>query len=87
MNLGENPVQIAAVDRLISCENQESVKACVDGLQEDLRRVILLREVQDLEWGEVAMSLRIPVGTARSRRDKALLALRHCLKRKGYPHG
>ena len=44
------------------------------GLPEEYRIVLVLREIEDLEYGEIAEILDVPVGTVRSRLNRARAA-------------
>jgi RNA polymerase sigma-70 factor, ECF subfamily len=55
------------------------VTRAVDELAPDHRAVILLREVHDLDYDEIATALAISVGTVRSRLSRARAALRAAL--------
>jgi len=52
---------------LIDDELRRYVRKYVDSLPNKLRTVIILREVEDLSYEEIADFLKIPVGTVRSR--------------------
>ena len=52
------------------------VLAAVDRLDESLKAVILLRDLQDMDYQQIADVLNIPVGTVKSRLFQARLALR-----------
>jgi RNA polymerase sigma-70 factor, ECF subfamily len=58
-----------AVDRL-------AIDAALDELPEDFRTAVVLRDVADLDYAEIAVALGVPVGTVKSRiaRGRALLA-------------
>ena len=57
------------VDRL-------DLRAALAALPEDFRIAVVLRDVEDLDYGEIAATLGIPIGTVRSRiaRGRAALA-------------
>jgi RNA polymerase sigma-70 factor (ECF subfamily) len=59
----------AAADRL-------SIDAALDTLPDDFRIAVVLRDVADLDYAEIAVALDIPVGTVKSRiaRGRAQLA-------------
>ncbi len=54
-------------DYLIRDELKKYVRMFVDALPERLRTVVMLREVEDLSYEEIADMLNIPLGTVRSR--------------------
>jgi RNA polymerase sigma-70 factor, ECF subfamily len=57
--LAERQVE-ASVERL-------SIDAALDDLPEDFRVAVVLRDVADLDYAEIAVTLGIPVGTVKSR--------------------
>lgn len=69
-----------------SDERQRSIRRAIDGLPEHERRVILLLELGELSYGEVAETLGIAPGTVGSRRNKALSRLRAALHEMGYEY-
>ncbi|MFK8052715.1 MAG: RNA polymerase sigma factor RpoE [Woeseiaceae bacterium] len=48
-------------------EMHERINASIQGLPEDLRTAIVLREVEGLSYEEIAEAMECPVGTVRSR--------------------
>ena len=55
------------------------VRAAIDSLPERYRRVIVMCELSELSYAEVADALAIPAGTVASRRHKAMQLLRRQL--------
>ena len=51
-------------------------------LTEDFRTIIVLREVEALDYAEIAEVLNVPVGTVRSRLARARMALRKQMEAK-----
>lgn len=49
-------------------------------LSDDFRTILILREVEDLDYSEIAEVLDVPVGTVRSRLARARMALRKQLE-------
>ena len=45
----------------------ETVNAAMEALPEELRRAIVLRELEGLSYEEIAVSMNCPIGTVRSR--------------------
>lgn len=57
------------------------VREAVASLEEELRFVVVLRDLEQLSYEEVAAALEIPVGTVRSRLHRARDVLRQRLRR------
>jgi RNA polymerase sigma-70 factor (ECF subfamily) len=56
------------------------VNKTIDGLPEDLRTAIVLREVEGMSYEEIAQAMDCPVGTVRSRIFRAREAVDKRLK-------
>jgi RNA polymerase sigma-70 factor (ECF subfamily) len=52
----------------------------IEGLEPDLKSVLLLRDIQDMEYLQMADVLGLPVGTVKSRLFRARLALRQAME-------
>ena len=63
-------------EQVFETEGQYEMLAHVDRLPLKLRQVIVLRYYQDCSYEEIAASLNIPVGTAKSRHHLAIKRLR-----------
>lgn len=48
-------------------EQMESLQKAIDALPEDYRRVLILREVSDLSYDDIARALNMDLGTVKSR--------------------
>ncbi len=57
----------------------EEVLRAIRALPEEFREVLLLSDVEDLSYGEIARMLGVPVGTVKSRLFRARHALQHRL--------
>ena len=74
----ESPVeQIERQDR------QESIKNCFEALPDVYRTVFMLIDIHEMDYQTVADTLKVPLGTVKSRLLRALLRMRDCLKSKG----
>jgi RNA polymerase sigma factor (sigma-70 family) len=60
-------------------ELEHAIQHCLDGLPVDYRSVVVLADIQGLDYSEVAASLKTPLGTIKSRLARARLRLRECL--------
>lgn len=65
-----------------SGEIPDSVQLALQKLPEKLRAAILLREMEELSYEEIAEVLHTSVGTVKSRISRAREQLRHLLKKK-----
>ncbi len=64
-------------------KRQETRRAVADALQrldEDHRMILILRDIESLDYAAIAEILQLPLGTVRSRLHRARLALRELLK-------
>jgi RNA polymerase sigma-70 factor (ECF subfamily) len=60
---------------LLSDELQEKLFSTIDGLPDDLKAAITLREIEGLSYEEIATVMECPVGTVRSRIFRAREAI------------
>jgi RNA polymerase sigma-70 factor (ECF subfamily) len=63
------------------------VAAALDALDDELRAIVLLRDVQDLDYDEIADILEIPRGTVKSRLHRARTELAAALVTQGALRG
>jgi RNA polymerase sigma-70 factor (ECF subfamily) len=83
---GDGPLHTPAAEdaepggALESDEVRRKVQQALDLLSEDDRQIILLKDLQDHSYDEIAAVLGIPKGTVRSRLHRARLELREKLK-------
>ena len=59
---------------------QEAIAAALDQLPAELRRALILREIEGLSYDEIAATMECPVGTVRSRIFRAREALDKVIK-------
>jgi RNA polymerase sigma-70 factor (ECF subfamily) len=79
---GTEAIADGAVDPARSFEHkeiQERVQQALNNLDPDDARIILLRDLQDVPYEDVAEMLDIPVGTVKSRLHRARQALKASL--------
>ncbi|MBN2210093.1 MAG: sigma-70 family RNA polymerase sigma factor [Sedimentisphaerales bacterium] len=60
-------------------EEHRRVLAALDRLEPSARAVIVLRDIEDLDYAQIGQILDIPVGTVKSRISRARLTLRNML--------
>jgi RNA polymerase sigma-70 factor (ECF subfamily) len=61
-------------------ELEHAIQHCLDTLPADFRTVVVLADIQGMDYSEVATSARVPLGTIKSRLARARLRLRECLR-------
>jgi RNA polymerase sigma-70 factor (ECF subfamily) len=64
-----------------SRERRELLQLALDKLSPDLREAVILRDLQDLDYEEIAQVLNVPQGTVKSRINRGRLELGRVLKR------
>jgi RNA polymerase sigma-70 factor, ECF subfamily len=65
----------------LTADIRETVNSALDGLSEEYRTVITLREIDGLSYQQIASAMSIPVGTVRSRVFRARNIVDHQLRR------
>jgi RNA polymerase sigma-70 factor (ECF subfamily) len=61
-------------------ELEHAIQHCLDMLPADSRTVVVLADVQGMDYSEVAIAAHVPLGTIKSRLARARLRLRECLR-------
>jgi len=77
-NLVKAPAADGPYETLEQSERQEMVKSALEGLPRPYRAVLVLREMEELPYDEIADMLGVPEGTVKSR----LMRGRELLRRK-----
>jgi len=72
---GMTPEQKFEADEL-----EHALQHCLNDLPADFRAVVVLADVQGMDYAEVSIAARIPLGTVKSRLARARLRLRECLR-------
>ena len=67
-------------DHLIRLDNQAAVNQALDQLQQPLREVLLLCDVEELKYKDIALVLDVPIGTVMSRISRARRVLYQLLQ-------
>ena len=68
-------------DRLASKETQKMVQLALARISPDLREAVILRDLQDMDYKEIAVVLRVPEGTVKSRINRGRMELARLLSR------
>jgi RNA polymerase sigma-70 factor (ECF subfamily) len=67
-------------DILIRLDNQAALHAALEQLQPPLREVLLLCDVEEIKYKDIAAILDVPIGTVMSRLSRARRTLRQLLQ-------
>jgi RNA polymerase sigma-70 factor (ECF subfamily) len=81
----ESPEWIASDDpspeaTMEQAELEHALQHCLENLPVDFRSVVILVDVQGMDYEEVSQSVNTPLGTVKSRVARARLKLRECLQ-------
>ncbi len=69
------------IARVEERERQELLQAGLMRLSPDMREAVILRDLQGLDYAEIAAVLKVPVGTVKSRINRGRMELGRVLKR------
>jgi RNA polymerase sigma-70 factor, ECF subfamily len=67
-------------EQMDQAEIEHAIEHCLGNLPTDFRAVVVLADIQDLDYSEIAAILKKPLGTIKSRLARARLRLRECLQ-------
>lgn len=67
-------------EQLNQAELEHAIQHCLEALSPDFRVVVVLADIDGLDYSEVARIVRVPLGTIKSRLARARLRLRECLQ-------
>ncbi len=76
----EDPSADDPADPVMSAETEALVQRALDALDGEHRTVVILRDIQQLDYAAIAEILDVPAGTVKSRLHRARLMLRDRLK-------
>lgn len=62
-------------------ERRDLLQAALSRLPPEMREVVILRDLQDMDYAEIAQTLGVPEGTVKSRINRGRLELARVLKR------
>jgi RNA polymerase sigma-70 factor, ECF subfamily len=65
---------------LEKAEVEHAIQHCLDRLTPDFRTVVVLVDIQGMDYDEAARSIESPLGTVKSRLARARVNLRDCLR-------
>ena len=61
-------------------ELEHALQHCLAALSTEFRAVVVMADIEGLDYSEVAIAARVPIGTVKSRLARARLRLRECLQ-------
>jgi RNA polymerase sigma-70 factor (ECF subfamily) len=61
-------------------EVEHAIQHCLDNLPLEFKTVVVMADIQGMDYTEVAAAIRVPLGTVKSRLARARLRLRECLQ-------
>jgi RNA polymerase sigma-70 factor (ECF subfamily) len=67
--------------RLASRETRDQVHQALQKLSPDLREAVILRDLQDMDYKDIAAALKVPEGTVKSRINRGRTELARLLQR------
>jgi RNA polymerase sigma-70 factor (ECF subfamily) len=71
----------SAEDRMQQREAGELVQSAIRKLSPELREAVILRDLQDMDYKEIAVVLKVPEGTVKSRINRGRMELARLLSR------
>jgi RNA polymerase sigma-70 factor (ECF subfamily) len=72
---GESPEEAALREEL-----SRAIQNCLDALDNDFRIVVVLVDIQGMDYSEAAETIKSPLGTVKSRLARARMRLQDCLR-------
>jgi RNA polymerase sigma-70 factor, ECF subfamily len=73
-------VEPSPEDNLIRLGNQAALQLALEQLEPHLREALLLCDVEEIKYKDIALVLDVPIGTVMSRISRARRTLRHLLQ-------
>ena len=85
LGIGEKDYEIPSEDEsptknLEEAQTEQDIRRALGQLPLNFRTVIILRDVQELSYDEISKIMRIPLGTVKSRVNRARLRMQEILK-------
>lgn len=63
-----------------AAEVEHAIQHCLDALPLEFKTVVVMADIQGMDYADVATAIRAPLGTVKSRLARARLRLRECLQ-------
>lgn len=71
----------SADERIQRKQTQEMVQKAIQKLSPELREAVILRDLQDMDYKDIAVALKVPEGTVKSRINRGRMELARLLQR------
>jgi RNA polymerase sigma-70 factor (ECF subfamily) len=68
-------------EQLERAELEHAVQHCLQNLPDDFRAVVILVDIQGMDYEEASQAVHKPLGTIKSRLARARLKMRDCLQK------
>jgi RNA polymerase sigma-70 factor (ECF subfamily) len=72
---GETPEETA-----LRAELNTAIQNCLEGLEPDFRAVVVMVDVQGMDYSDAASAIQKPLGTVKSRLARARVKMQECLR-------
>ena len=72
--------QAGPLAEAMSAENRQRIAQALEELDEEFRLVVILRDIEDMDYAEIAAVTGLPVGTVKSRLHRARCTLKEKLR-------
>jgi RNA polymerase sigma-70 factor (ECF subfamily) len=77
----EDTAAVSPDQKVSRSDTQKLVQQALQKLSPDLREAVILRDLQDMDYKEIAAALRVPEGTVKSRINRGRAELSRLLQR------
>lgn len=67
-------------EKIEADEVEHAIQHCLDNLPLEFKTVVVMADIQGMDYTEVASAIRVPLGTIKSRLARARMRLRECLQ-------
>lgn len=80
-DLIEDQAAVSPEDKIATSQKQQLVHAALQKISPDLREAVILRDLQDMDYKDIARVLKVPEGTVKSRINRGRAELARLLQR------
>jgi RNA polymerase sigma factor (sigma-70 family) len=77
----EDAASVSPEERVATSQKQQMVHNALQKLSPDLREAVILRDLQDMDYKDIARVLKVPEGTVKSRINRGRAELARLLQR------